>query len=112
MAKKKAAKKPEPVIYPPPFMTFTRKQGRRYIEFYLLDVGQCVERWGGSRQGLCAQKTASVVARDNDAAGGCTDYEYSLNAPAVWDWIRRLSQNPDFEMQTQPIPQEVVDIDS
>lgn len=95
-------KKKEKILYPKPFFSFESKSGTRTIDFYLLDVGQCVEGFGGSQSPLCAVKTASVVIKDH-SVGGAFDYEYSLNDPRVWDWLYRLTQNEQITAVVPPV---------
>lgn len=48
-------------------------------DIYLLDPGQCFDRFGGSRHGLVVRKTGSLVVSHTDSFGQ-QDTEHALNS--------------------------------
>lgn len=63
--------------------------GRTRYEVYTLNVGDTLTPFGGSRSGLQARKTASIVVREISSMG-LRDTEYDIHSRSVWGWIETL----------------------
>lgn len=59
------------------------------VEIHLLNVGQTFVGFGGSKRGLTARKTASLITR-HKAPWGTHDIEYDIDNPRPWKWVEEL----------------------
>lgn len=59
------------------------------VEVHMLNAGDRLPYFGGSKSGLVVQKTASIVTRSK-GSGGCKDVEYDIYDASVWKWIDEL----------------------
>lgn len=63
-------------------------EGHNRYEIHVLNSGDVFENFGGSKHGLVAQKTASLVVRSRGV--DLRDVEYDIYDAGVWAWIGRL----------------------
>ena len=82
-----------------PILSFSNARGVQ-IEIFLLNVGQCFERFGGRSHGRTVKKTASMIIRSKDPETGIMDREVEIDDPSTWGWIRALTTDPDMTLAT------------
>jgi hypothetical protein len=61
-------------------------------EVYLLNPGNIMQGFGGTRQGLLVRKTASLILRCK-IHGSVTDVEYDLRDENAWKTIQWANEN-------------------
>lgn len=81
------------------------KGPRVRYEFHMLNVGEVFPGFGGSRHGLQAKGTASIVVREVSAMG-LRDTEYAIADQSFWRWIATLMDIGKSEGLTAFIPQD------
>jgi len=68
------------------------KKGSEVKRIYLLNPGDCFQGFGGSKSGLVAKKTASLIVRESGPYG-TEDVEYDINKANVWKSIFNVVSN-------------------
>jgi hypothetical protein len=59
------------------------------VEVHMLNPGDSIPHFGGSKHSLVAHKTASIVTRTQTSMSR-EDYERDVYDPDFWRWIARL----------------------
>lgn len=67
-------------------------------QVYLLNAGDWFPGFGGSRSGLVAVKTASLIVRQTGNMG-LTDTEYTVNDQKVWNRIFNVAHAAKYQPQ-------------
>ena len=70
-------------------MTLQKLDSKFTVEIHVLNAGEIMEGFGGSRNGLKAIKTASLITREHEPATGTRDTEHDINDPKTWDWLAK-----------------------
>ena len=82
----------------------TLKTGTTEIDIFMLNVGEMLTPFGGSKSGLLVRKTASMVVRTKDQQG-TTDVEHDIHDPRVWAFMARVINRQVAEW-TATVPEE------
>jgi hypothetical protein len=75
-----------------PVLTF-KLENLDTVSVYLLNVGDFMPGFGGSRHSLQARETASLITR-HVGPMGLRDTERDLDDPSTWQWLARLMNSP------------------
>jgi len=83
----------------------TLKAANTQVDIFMLNVGEHLTPFGGSKSGLVVRNTASMIVRTEYADGSVTDVEHDIYSPKVWAFVARAI-NGGLTKWTATVPEE------